>query len=229
MRHYNFDSVRTRCGLKPPDTKSGLEPADGSDDGSSWVGEEEGAAFLQMGEKTSGKSVKNAAGEPAPRGRRRSSASPTLRPPTRSLLQRLARGRSFEQNDKELFSFQAGAWSCGDAALPPKIKSPTTYLWEDRGYVVFPKQACEGEAFVQKCYCWDEGERLAGVAVEGEEQMCDGGCGKGPCAGFGKCGVEPPPPPPEPAPPTLPDPVEAEELGAEEVKTSEVVVDQNGQ
>ena len=68
--------------------------------------------------------------------------------------------RKMEANDMDKFKFGDGRWVCEDGGLPPKIQNPNTYLWNDRGYIVFPKAACTGGAFDSQCYCWDNAKWL---------------------------------------------------------------------
>jgi hypothetical protein len=127
--------------------------------------------------------------------------------------------QEFEANDFGLFSFKLGSWECERAAYPPKIQDATTYLWNERGYIVFDSPACKGGEFDTKCYCWDNFEYLQGNDPKTSELHCDSGCGLGPCAG-NTCSSSPPPPPTQPPPPPIPDPVEAEAMKSSELKRS---------
>jgi len=148
----------------------------------------------------------------------------------RSFLQRQeqkveAQGEpEFEKNDFGVFSYKTGSWECGQAGLPPKVQDPVTYLWKDRGYIVFDSPSCKGGEFNHKCYCWDEFEYLKGNDPKTSELHCDAGCGLGPCAG-NKCASSPPPPPTQPPPPPPLDPVNMEKLRSSELKTSDNKMD----
>ncbi|CAD7934802.1 unnamed protein product [Amoebophrya sp. A25] len=135
--------------------------------------------------------------------------------------------RKVETNDKGLFQFEAGGWTCGDAAYPPKIQNKNTYLYEDRGYIIFPKQSCSGASYNSKCYCWDEQARVSGGDPLTSETMCDSGCSLGECALKSQCGSAPPPPFVAPSP-VFPDPVAAESQFAREVRTTQVTAEQHG-
>eukprot|EP00392_Amoebophrya_sp_AT5.2_P005275 g5284.t1 len=135
--------------------------------------------------------------------------------------------REFETNDMAQFSFDTGGWACSEAAYPPQIKNPTTYLYEERGYIVFPKESCSGAAYTHKCYCWDESARASGGDPMTSETMCDSACGLGECALKQKCAASLPPayvPPKE----LIPDPVVAELRRASEVRTTQVRSKQHG-
>jgi len=127
--------------------------------------------------------------------------------------------QEFEANDFGLFSFKLGSWECERGAFPPKIQDATTYLWNERGYIVFDSPACKGGEFDTTCYCWDNFEYLQGNDPKTSELHCDSGCGLGPCAG-NTCSSSPPPPPTAPPPPPIPDPVEAEAMKASELRRS---------
>jgi hypothetical protein len=127
--------------------------------------------------------------------------------------------QKFEANDFGLFSFKLGSWECGRGAFPPKIQDATTYLWNERGYIVFDSPACKGGEFDTKCFCWDNFEYLKGNDPKTSELHCDSGCGLGPCAG-NTCASSPPPPPTQPPPPPIPDPVEAEAMKSSELRRS---------
>jgi len=127
--------------------------------------------------------------------------------------------QKFEANDMSLFSFKLGSWECGRGAFPPKIQDPVTYLWNERGYIVFDSPSCKGGEFDTKCYCWDNFEYLQGNDPKTSELHCDSGCGLGPCAG-NTCSSSPPPPPTDPPPPPIPDPVEAEAMKSSELRRS---------
>lgn len=127
--------------------------------------------------------------------------------------------QKFEANDFGLFSFKLGSWECERGAFPPKIQDPNTYLWNERGYIVFDSPACKGGEFDTKCYCWDNFEYLQGNDPKTSELHCDSGCGLGPCAG-NMCASSPPPPPTQPPPPPIPDPVEAEAMKSSELRRS---------
>jgi len=127
--------------------------------------------------------------------------------------------KKFEANDFGLFSFKLGSWECGRGAFPPKIQDPATYLWNERGYIVFDSPSCQGGEFDTKCYCWDNFEYLQGNDPKTSELHCDSGCGLGPCAG-NTCASSPPPPPTAPPPPPIPDPVEAEAMKSSELRRS---------
>ncbi|CAD7924229.1 unnamed protein product [Amoebophrya sp. A120] len=146
--------------------------------------------------------------------------------PSRNPLSFLQR-QKFEANDKGKFVFENGGWTCNDAAYPPQIKNPTTYLYENRGYVIFPKQSCTGAAYNAKCYCWDEAARASGGDPMTSETMCDSGCGLGDCALKSKCSSSPPPPYEAP-PAIIPDPNAAEAAHASEVRTTQVHTEQHG-
>jgi hypothetical protein len=136
-----------------------------------------------------------------------------------SEVRRSGGDQEFEANDFGLFSFKLGSWECERAAYPPKIQDATTYLWNERGYIVFDSPACKGGEFDTKCYCWDNFEYLQGNDPKTSELHCDSGCGLGPCAG-NTCASSPPPPPTEPPPPPIPDPVEAEAMKSSELRRS---------
>lgn len=115
----------------------------------------------------------------------------------------------FEKNDLDAFKFKNGRWVCDSAALPPKIQDSTTYLWKDRGYIVFEGHSCKGMTFEHQCYCWDEFKYLRGDDANVGAFKCDDKCLFGSCEGQ-TCGDKPPPPlpPPVPAPPMDPIAVE---------------------
>merc|ERR1719478_1035015 len=106
----------------------------------------------------------------------------------------------FEENDYGKFTYETGSWECGQAGLPPKVQDPTTYLWKDRGYIVFDSTSCQGGAFDHKCFCYDEFEYLKGNDPKTSELHCNSECTLGPCSG-NTCGSSPPPPPTKPPPP----------------------------
>lgn len=97
-------------------------------------------------------------------------------------------------------------YTCGVAALPPKVQDPVSRLWVDRGYVIFEKASCKGASFDQKCYCWDNFKYLQGKDPMTSMMMCDSECSQGSCDGK-KCGTEQPPPLPPteqlPSPPPV--------------------------
>jgi len=117
---------------------------------------------------------------------------------------------SFEANDFGVYEYNQGSWECGLGGLPPKVQDANSFLWIDRGYIVFDTVSCKGGAYDTECYCWDNIKYLKGEDPMTSELMCDSGCGLGVCAG-NTCGPEPPPPPPPPPPPVILDPVASEE------------------
>jgi len=125
----------------------------------------------------------------------------------------------FEKNDIGLFDFKLGSWECGRGSFPPKVQNPSTFLWDERGYIVFDSPSCKGGEFDQKCFCWDQYEYVQGNDPKTSELHCDSSCGLGPCAG-NTCASSPPPPPTAPPPPPPLDPVEAEAARASELKKS---------
>lgn len=131
-----------------------------------------------------------------------------------------------EANDKGKFKFGDGRWVCEDGGLPPKIQDPDTYLWDDRGYIVFPKSACKGGAFDTQCYCWDKVRWANHKDPMTSEAMCDSTCGYGACESFSACGPNPPGPPPpleEPAGPI--DPMRAEIEGQKDLNINKGTMD----
>lgn len=123
-----------------------------------------------------------------------------------------------EPNDIGNFQFGDGRWTCNDAGLPPKIQNSETYMWEDRGYIIFPKDSCSGGAFEQQCFCWNEFKRLKGEDPLISQTVCESTCTHGGCDNFPKCGKSPPGPlPPQPAAPIL-DPLEAENQRSTDLK-----------
>eukprot|EP00397_Hematodinium_sp_SG-2012_P051810 GEMP01060939.1.p1 GENE.GEMP01060939.1~~GEMP01060939.1.p1 ORF type:complete len:343 (+),score=81.78 GEMP01060939.1:78-1106(+) len=120
--------------------------------------------------------------------------------------------RKFEKNDYDAFNFTRGRWVCSSASYPPKIMAPTTYLWQDRGYIVFDGHSCEGATFEHQCYCWDEFKYLKRENAHIGAFTCDDKCMFGTCEGR-TCGDHPPPPLPAPPPPPPIDPLEAEKIG----------------
>lgn len=125
----------------------------------------------------------------------------------------------FEPNDYGKLSFETGSWNCGQASLPPKIQDANTRLWVDRGYIVFDAASCEGGAFDNKCFCWDNFKYLKGEDPLTSELLCDSSCGLGPCAG-NTCSSSPPPPPTVPPPPPPVDPLEIDQIRSSELKVS---------
>lgn len=125
----------------------------------------------------------------------------------------------FEENDYGKFTYETGSWECGQAGLPPKVQDPKTFLWKDRGYIVFDSTSCQGGAFDHKCFCYDEFEYLKGNDPKTSELHCNAECTLGPCSG-NTCGSSPPPPPTKPPPPPPLDPVQMEKLRSSELKTS---------
>lgn len=130
----------------------------------------------------------------------------------------------FEPNDFGKLSFGTGSWNCAQASLPPKIQDASTRLWVDRGYIVFDSAGCQGGAFDNKCFCWDNVKYLKGEDPLTSELMCDSGCGLGPCAG-NTCGTSAPPPPTAPPPPPPVDPLEIDAMRSSELKVSDNKMD----
>ena len=133
--------------------------------------------------------------------------------------------RAMEANDKGKFKFGDGRWVCEDGGLPPKIQDPETYLWNDRGYIVFPKSACRGGAFDTQCYCWDKVRWENGKDPLTSEAMCDSTCGYGACESFSACGKSPPGPLPPPPPPPVKDPMAAELEGQKDLHINKGTMD----
>jgi len=115
----------------------------------------------------------------------------------------------FEPNDFGTMKFQTGRFVCESAALPPKVQNPTTFLWDDRGYIVLDRFACRGSLFNHRCLCWDNFLLLQGKDPKESEFMCDSTCTWGQCEGkfCSKSGAPTLAPPP---PPVFLDPIEAE-------------------
>lgn len=129
-------------------------------------------------------------------------------------------GKEFEKNDIGLFDFKLGSWTCGSAALPPQVQDPVTFMWQDRGYLVFERPSCTGGEFDTKCYCWDNFLLVSGQDPLTSEFQCDGGCGLGPCAGK-TCSSGGPPDPPAPSAPPPPSVEEVEDMRQGELKSSD--------
>lgn len=133
----------------------------------------------------------------------------------------MSESRTFDKNDINNFSFKKGRWSCSSASLPPKIQDPETYLWKDRGYIVFDTSSCKGSTYEHACYCWDNASYQRGFDPNTELKRCDkecsyGNCEKKTCA---------PQPPPELKPEPLGDPLAIEAAGQKTLKSQEPVMD----
>jgi len=132
--------------------------------------------------------------------------------------------RKFEKNDYDTFQFKNGRWTCQNASLPPKIQDSTTYLWKNRGYIVFDRSSCEGSSFDHQCFCWDNVRYLRGEDALVSAFQCDTKCSYGICEGR-TCGQQPPPPLPPPPPPAPIDPLEAELRGQADLNNIDVTMD----
>mmetsp|Transcript_39293 Transcript_39293/g.94494 ORF Transcript_39293/g.94494 Transcript_39293/m.94494 type:complete len:382 (+) Transcript_39293:138-1283(+) len=139
--------------------------------------------------------------------------APSEEAPPAALLQTehaVALSDPAEPNDFKAFNFENGVFTCGEGGLPPRIKNPTSMMWEDRGYIIFEGQSCTTIAPSRtKCFCWNEFLRIQGKDPLMSEFMCNEDCTTGPCAG-NTCSVEKPGPAPEQSPPPEVDPVDAE-------------------
>jgi len=135
-----------------------------------------------------------------------------------------AKDREFEPNDFGKLSFQAGRFTCEAAALPPKVQNPNSYLWVDRGYMVFDRFSCRGSLFNYKCMCWDNFLYLQGKDPKTSEFQCDDTCNWGQCEGR-TCGKGPPPPLPPPPPPVPLDPLAMETLRSSELHNADNKMD----
>jgi len=133
-------------------------------------------------------------------------------------------GRDFEANDFGKLKFQPGRFTCEAAALPPKVQNPNTYLWVDRGYMIFDRFSCRGSLFKYKCYCWDNFLYLQGKDPLTSEFKCDSDCTWGQCEGK-TCGKGPPPPLPPPPPPKPMDPLAMETLRSNELHNADNKMD----
>lgn len=96
-------------------------------------------------------------------------------------------------NDFGDLKFQGSRFECASAALPPNVRNEQTYLWENRGYLVFDAAACDGSVFEHQCYCWDNFLYLSGKDPLTSNMLCDNECSWGPCEGK-TCATRPPPP-----------------------------------
>jgi len=109
-----------------------------------------------------------------------------------SFLQKSAAKRpKLEKNDIYALKFKTGRWKCGSGSLPPKIRDPETYLWKDRGYIVFKRDSCKGSSFEKKCHCWDNVRYLKGQDPGVVTATCDNQCLFGECEGR-TCACQPP-------------------------------------
>jgi hypothetical protein len=209
------------CGLNPPTEEMREKTNDDWPTGFEYT---ESMTFLQEGaNKTRAKRLPSLALPPVATPAKTTSfmqrASTEVRRIGSEVVSSTKGDQKFEANDFGLFSFKLGSWECGRAAYPPKIQDAVTYLWNERGYIVFDSPSCKGGEFDTKCYCWDNFEYLKGTDTKTSELHCDGGCGLGPCAG-NTCSSSPPPPPTAPPPPPIPDPVEAEAMKSSELRRS---------
>jgi len=133
-------------------------------------------------------------------------------------------GRDFEPNDFNKLQFQAGRFVCEAAALPPKVQNPNSYLWVDRGYLIFDRFSCRGSLFKYKCFCWDNFLYLQGKDPMTSEFQCDDSCNWGQCEGR-TCGKGPPPPLPPPPKPVPMDPFAMETLRSNELHNADNKMD----
>lgn len=133
-------------------------------------------------------------------------------------------GRDFEPNDFGNLKFESGRFTCEAAALPPKVQNPDSYLWVDRGYMIFDRFSCRGSLFKYKCYCWDNFLYLQGKDPLTSEFQCDDTCNWGMCEGK-TCGKGPPPPLPPPPPPKQLDAFAMETLRSNELHNADNKMD----
>jgi len=133
-------------------------------------------------------------------------------------------GRDFEPNDFGKLNFQAGRFTCEAAALPPKVQNPNSYLWVDRGYMIFDRFSCRGSLFTYKCFCWDNFKYLQGMDPLTSEFQCDDTCTWGQCESR-TCGKGPPPPLPPPPQPVPMDPLAMETLRSSELRNADNKMD----
>jgi len=129
-------------------------------------------------------------------------------------------GRDFEPNDFGNLKFQPGRFVCESAALPPKVQNPNSYLWIDRGYMIFDRFSCRGSLFNYKCFCWDNFQYLQGKDPLTSEFTCDDSCTWGQCEGR-TCGKGPPPPLPPPPQPVPMDAAAMETLRSNELHNAD--------
>lgn len=230
------------CNLPPPSTDN-LKPTDGWDDGFSYISTPN---FMQVQQNARREYAASSSASKARSGLRRSklkkgrslqSTASTVNLQMREATQaavaekeRLAAqekagaeakgDRVFEPNDFGKMNFSPGRWECDSGALPPRVQDPASYLWNDRGYIVFDRHSCKGSTFTHKCFCWDNVKYLQGQDPLVSEMKCDNTCSWGNCEGK-TCGQKPPGPLP-PVPPAPPmDPIAAEQARSGELKQSD--------
>merc|ERR1719456_1487772 len=110
--------------------------------------------------------------------------NPSLLQRTQQMTQQMTTsgsgGTKFEPNDFGKLNFQNGRFMCEMAALPPPVQNPATYLWDERGYIIFKKDSCKEVVFDSKCFCWNQNAYLKGQDPMTSEFSCDNTCKWGP-------------------------------------------------